>query len=48
MVTGLDTQISSWDARLTMKERSLQRQFTALETALSKAKSQGNWMAAQL
>ena len=48
LVTGLDTQISSWDARLTLKETSLQRQFTALETALSKAKSQGNWMAAQL
>jgi flagellar hook-associated protein 2 len=36
------------DVRLTAKETQLRAQFTALETALSKAQSQGNWLAGQL
>jgi flagellar hook-associated protein 2 len=36
------------DVRLTAKESQLRAQFTALETALSKAQSQGNWLAGQI
>jgi len=47
-VTSLDEQIDSWDTRLTLREASLKRQFSNLEVALSKAKSQGSWLSGQL
>ena len=47
-IETLKDGIQSWDARLAMKQKTLERQYTALETALSKAKSQGQWLAGQL
>jgi flagellar hook-associated protein 2 len=47
-VSGLKSNIENWDARLAMKEKQLQRQYSALETALGKAKSQGAWLSSQL
>lgn len=46
--TRFDAGIASWDQRLELRERTLVRQFGALETALSQAQSQGQWLAAQL
>jgi len=47
-VKSLEADVASWDNRLAMKEKMLQRQYTALETALGKAQSQGQWLAGQL
>jgi flagellar hook-associated protein 2 len=47
-ITRVKTEILSWDSRLALKEKSLQRQYTALESALGKSKSQGQWLASQL
>lgn len=46
--TRFDASIASWDQRLELRERTLIRQFSALETALSQAQSQGQWLASQL
>ena len=40
--------IAGCDVRLALKEKTLQRTYTALETALGKARSQGQWLAGQL
>jgi flagellar hook-associated protein 2 len=47
-ISSLKSNIASWDSRLAMKEKQLQRQYTALETALGKAQSQGQWLSGQL
>ena len=47
-IDRLDDSIEAWDLRLEMRRTTLTRQFTALETALSKMQSQGNWLAGQL
>ena len=47
-IATLKDGIASWDARLAMKQKQLERTYTSLETALSKAKSQGQWLAGQL
>jgi flagellar hook-associated protein 2 len=47
-VASLKTNISSWDNRLELRERTLQRQFAALEKALGAAQSQGQWLAGQI
>jgi flagellar hook-associated protein 2 len=47
-MTRLDTQIADWDTRLALRKKTLQAQFTAMETALSKSKNQGNWLAGQI
>jgi flagellar hook-associated protein 2 len=47
-ISSLKSNIERWDNRLAMKEKQLQRQYTALETALGKAKSQGQWLSGQL
>jgi flagellar hook-associated protein 2 len=47
-ISSLKSNIESWDSRLAMKEKMLQRQYTALETALGKAQSQGAWLSSQL
>jgi flagellar hook-associated protein 2 len=47
-MSSLKDGIANWDVRLAAKEKMLQRQYTALETALGKAKSQGSWLAGQL
>jgi flagellar hook-associated protein 2 len=41
-------QMTSLEARLTLKEERLHSQFTAMETALAKAKSESEWLAGQL
>jgi len=47
-ISSLKSNIESWDSRLAMKEKQLQRQYTSLETALGKAQSQGAWLSSQL
>lgn len=47
-IASLKTNIASWDSRLSLKQITLERQYTALETALGKAKSQGQWLSGQL
>lgn len=44
----LTTQIDSWTDRLTMRRATLQAQYSALETSLSKLQSQSSWLAGQL
>ncbi|MFJ4296861.1 flagellar filament capping protein FliD [Curtobacterium sp. NPDC089689] len=44
----LTTQIDSWTDRLTMRRATLQTQYAALETSLSKLQSQSSWLAGQL
>lgn len=41
-------RIDAFEVRLSQRERTLIRQFTAMETALSSMQSQGNWLAGQL
>lgn len=47
-ITRMQDSIEDWDARLALKQQALQRQFTALETALSQMNSQSNWLSGQL
>jgi flagellar hook-associated protein 2 len=47
-VASLKTNISSWDNRLELRERTLQRQYAALEKALGASQSQGQWLAGQI
>jgi len=54
-VTGEDAEIKSlgdriadWDLRLAMRKDTMQKQYTALETALGSLKSQSDWLASQL
>jgi flagellar hook-associated protein 2 len=47
-IDRMQDSISDWDARLALRQESLQRQFTALETALSQMNSQSSWLSGQL
>ncbi|WP_432830363.1 flagellar filament capping protein FliD [Dactylosporangium sp. CA-092794] len=47
-ITDLNDQISDWDTRLAARQETLQRQFTAMETALGSLKNQSTWLAGQL
>ncbi len=47
-VSRIDDQINRMEKRLTKHEETLRAQFTALEKALEKMKSQGSYMAQQL
>ncbi|QWF23112.1 flagellar filament capping protein FliD [Nocardioides sp. LMS-CY] len=47
-VDRLTKSIEAWDTRLEMRRASLQRQYTALETALSNLQSQSSWLAGQI
>jgi flagellar hook-associated protein 2 len=47
-VTDLNNRISDWDVRLDARQAALQRQYSALEVALGKLKSQSSWLAGQL
>ena len=40
--------IGDWSTRLATKQVALQRQFTAMETALSHAQSQGSWISGEI
>ena len=44
----IDKDIAAWDVRLASREKTLRRQFSALEVALGRMKDQSNWLAGQL
>ena len=46
--TGSTKSIEDWDVRLELRRTSLERQYTALETALSNLQSQGSWLSGQI
>ncbi|MGI5236675.1 flagellar filament capping protein FliD [Dactylosporangium sp. CA-139066] len=48
MIKSLNDNISDWDTRLAQRQQTLQRQFTAMETALGSLKNQSSWLAGQL
>ncbi|WP_432978676.1 flagellar filament capping protein FliD [Dactylosporangium sp. CA-233914] len=47
-ITDLNDRISDWDVRLKARQETLQKQFTAMETALGSLKNQSSWLAGQL
>jgi flagellar hook-associated protein 2 len=47
-IKDLKDQQSDWDTRLALKEQQYRDQFTALETAMSQAQAQGQWLAGQI
>ena len=47
-IVRMQDSIEDWDARLALRQESLTRQFTALETALSQLNSQSSWLSGQL
>jgi flagellar hook-associated protein 2 len=47
-IKGMEDDIADWDIRLATRQTTLQRQYTALETALGKLQSQSSWLAGQL
>jgi flagellar hook-associated protein 2 len=44
----LDDQIGAWDVRLASRRSGLERQYSALETALGSLQSQSSWLSSQL
>jgi flagellar hook-associated protein 2 len=48
IIKGWEDDIADWDVRLAARRNALERQYTALESALGKLQSQGNWLAGQL
>jgi len=47
-IERLQNSIDDWDLRLEMRRETLNRQFTALETAMNQMSSQSSWLASQL
>ncbi len=47
-IDRLEDSIEAWDRRLELRRTSLERQYTALETALGQMNSQSSWLAGQL
>lgn len=47
-IDAYDDQIEAFEVRLTTREATLVKQFTAMETALSNLQAQGNWLSSQL
>jgi flagellar hook-associated protein 2 len=47
-IKGMEDDIADWDIRLETRRTTLQRQYTALETALGKLQSQSSWLAGQI
>ena len=47
-ITRLNKSIADWDDRLALRRTTLERQFTALETAMSQMQSQSSWLSSQL
>ncbi|WP_182525745.1 flagellar filament capping protein FliD [Nocardioides dongkuii] len=47
-VGRLEDSIEDWDNRLALRRSNLERQYTALETALSQMSSQSSWLSSQL
>jgi len=44
----LTTNIESWDRRLAVRKLALERQYTAMETALSSLQNQATWLSGQI
>ncbi len=47
-ITDINKRIANWDDRLAVSKASLQRQYSSLETALSKMQSQATWLNGQI
>lgn len=47
-IAALAKQKSAWDVRLASKETALRKQYTAMETAMQAAQSQGTWLTNQI
>ncbi|MDT5039823.1 MAG: flagellar hook-associated protein 2 [Actinoplanes sp.] len=47
-IKDLNDQVSLWDVRLDLRKTALNLQFTNLEVAMGKMKSQSSWLAGQL
>jgi flagellar hook-associated protein 2 len=47
MISRLNKEILDWDAKLADRRTALQRQFTAMETALGRISSQSSWLSSQ-
>jgi flagellar hook-associated protein 2 len=47
-IKNLNDQVSLWDVRLDLRKTALNLQFTNLEVAMGKMKSQSSWLAGQL
>lgn len=47
-INTYDDQIEAFEERLALREQTMRRQFTNMETALSNLQAQGNWLAGQL
>jgi flagellar hook-associated protein 2 len=47
-IDRLQDSIDNWDIKLELRRTTLTRQFTALETALSRMNSQSTWLAGQI
>jgi flagellar hook-associated protein 2 len=47
-IDRLSDSIAAWDDRLALRRTTLERQYTALETALSQLQAQSNWLSSQL
>jgi flagellar hook-associated protein 2 len=48
LIKDLNSRIDAWDDRLAVREATLKRQFSALETALNQMQSQSSWLAGQI
>lgn len=46
--TDLQKRIDDWDLRLELRQQTLTRQFTAMETALGTLQNQSSWLSSQL
>lgn len=47
-ISRLEDGIEAWDRRLELRRTTLERQYAALEVALSQLAGQGNWLSAQI
>jgi flagellar hook-associated protein 2 len=47
-IRGLNDQVAAWDNRLSLRKTTLERQWSGLEVALGKLKSQSSWLSGQL
>ena len=48
IISDLASQKAAWDVRLADKETALRAQYTAMETAMQQAQSQGQWLSGQV
>lgn len=47
-INTLNDEISDWDTQLSMRQQTLQTQFSNMEVALGKLKDQGSWLSGQI